>query len=511
MAYKAGASRNLVLAGGCIAGASLMAMALATPAGAIVTGSANSIIIGSGSSGPYRLMQRLDLLFNNAPGCPLFQPNSTVDQQLDISCVSPPTVAANPENPYNDISVQEPSIGSSNGIAELEDSGAHGATATSPNGAPGGINVFQGVNSTGGASGSALYARSARRLSSSDLQGLNFVAYAKDGDSWFHYTEVGGAATPSSQITNLNQSQLQSIYNGTFDNWDQVGGQNAPIVVFAAQEGSSSQATMKTYLGQDPSASSNQVNCATTSATPPTACVGPAAIDENSGWQIGKVGFTATQQSYLGPTGLWGVNGSNQPNAATNAIIQSDAIFFYSYGQYAKQCAAGKCGGYVLPSGTTVSLGALDGVVPSESSILESSPSHPNGFPVNATTYAYNVYSNGFNGANIPDAEGATLNYISEDGFLCKPQNATTIDRVTGVSYTTEIQDIILSAGYFPLSAGMNTGIVNRTPFDEGSVPHPASAIMPSSYAAFDPVTTGANGDEMGFCLVTTTDGNTNN
>jgi len=228
MAYKAGASRNLVLAGGCIAGASLMAMALATPAGAIVTGSANSIIIGSGSSGPYRLMQRLDLLFNNAPGCPLFQPNSTVDQQLDISCVSPPTVAANPENPYNDISVQEPSIGSSNGIAELEDSGAHGATATSPNGAPGGINVFQGVNSTGGASGSALYARSARRLSSSDLQGLNFVAYAADGVVPFHYTNVipkkgkPAAATPSSNITNLTTTQLVDIYNGTLTNWNQV-------------------------------------------------------------------------------------------------------------------------------------------------------------------------------------------------------------------------------------------------------------------------------------------------
>ena len=121
------------------------------------------------------------------------------------------------------MALQEPQIGSSNGIAELEDSGAHGA--------PPPMTARRSTCSRASTS-----RHSSRDASSSDLQGLNFVAYARDGVPWFHYTKVNSAATPSAAVHNLSQAQLEGIYSGTIDNWSQVGGANKPIVVFSAQE-----------------------------------------------------------------------------------------------------------------------------------------------------------------------------------------------------------------------------------------------------------------------------------
>ncbi len=495
MASKSG--RRVALLGGSLAGAAVIAATFAMPAGAVDTPSANSIIVGTGSSTTYSMMQSLDVLFNSAPGCQQFVPfpSATTPQNLDFSCVDPPTVAANPENPFNDVSVQEPALGSSNGIAELQDTGAHGATATN-NGTS--INVFQGVN----------YARSSRDIGSGDLQGQNFVAYARDGVSWFHYTAVKGAPSASAGVTNLTQAQLQKIYNGQFDNWDQVGGANAPIVVFSAQEGSGTQSTFKTFLGFDP-VTQQTVNCKNPTVSPPTGCVGPGVIFENEDAQIVTKTFTSnpSQASYLNPNkNLWGQSGGVNIKP-TNATLQSDGIFFFSFGKYAASCKpnAGKdCGGSLLPTGTTNALGQVNGVTPNQTNILEGT------FPVDR--FLYNVYSNGSN-ANIPQATGATLNYVSEQGFICKPQNATTTDPTTGKNYLAEIQTIIEANGFFPLSGGASSGTVNTTPIDEGSVAHPASGLAPlqpgGRYAAFDPLTANPNtGDPVGFCLVSTTDGN---
>ena len=158
-------------------------------------------------------------------------PSATTPQPLDYSCTGPQQTTesgvtnAIPENPFNDISVQEQPLGSSNGIAQLEDQGAHGAGATS-----GGVPINVANNES--------YARSSRALSSSDLQGLNFVAYAQDGVTWFHYTKTTPTTTtPSNGVTNLSVAQLQGIWNGTITNWDAVGGANAKIVVFVGPGG----------------------------------------------------------------------------------------------------------------------------------------------------------------------------------------------------------------------------------------------------------------------------------
>jgi len=40
---------------------------------------------------------------------------------------------------------------------------------------------------------------------------------------------------PSNTVTNLTAAQLRGIYNGTYTNWNQVGGTNHPITVFGRQ------------------------------------------------------------------------------------------------------------------------------------------------------------------------------------------------------------------------------------------------------------------------------------
>jgi ABC-type phosphate transport system substrate-binding protein len=483
--------------GASLAAGALTLGAFAVPAGATLTPPFATTIVGAGSSTTYFMMQDMDELFNRAPGCEEFVPfpSASSPQPLDQSCVpnlfqtheqafESGVTNAFPENPFNDVSVQESPIGSSNGIAALEDQGAHGATANSF-GTP--INVANNVS----------YARSSRALGSGDLKGLNFVAYAQDGVPWFHYTATTSlGASASSGVTSLSQAQLQGIYNGTINNWSTVGGANAPIVVVSAQEGSGTQSTFKTFLGFDPSSASNPVNCYTPSGGSNT-CVGPEVIFENEDAQIQPNGFTSSQQGFVTNNPVWGAS-----NTATSDQIKSDAIFFFSFGKFDQQCKAGDCGGSPLPAGTTNAVGQVNGIAASQTTILE------NTFPVDR--FLYNVYSNGSN-SNIPKGNNATMNYVSELGFICNvnhTQTFQTVDFLTGNTYLNEIQAVIENNGFYPLSGGASTGTINNTEIDEGSLPHPATTN--GFYPFEDAANHAANGDPLGFCLTTTTDGNAN-
>ncbi|MHB8439339.1 MAG: substrate-binding domain-containing protein [Acidimicrobiales bacterium] len=531
-------ARRALVIGGTTVGALAMTAAMAAPAGATVVPPYNNVLIGSGSSTTYNLMQQMDVLFNSAPGCQTFvafpaggaaptgssEPNG--GQQLDYSCEFPPTKApstndatGSPENPYNDVSVQESPLGSSNGIEQVELGGAHGATYTDKFGNS--INDTQNQN----------YGRSSRALSSGDLQGLNFVAYASDGVTWFAFNEVAGTPSAANGLNDVSSTTVKDIWNGTVTNWDQVCntstdpfgnasqcGADAPIVVFSAQEGSGTQGTWKTYMGYDPSAATNQVNCYTPSGGSNT-CVGPAVIFENEDAQIRAAAFNNASQS--------GFTSSNNPawggGSATDDDIMSDAVFFYSAGKYNLQCKS-ICGGSTLPASTTNFIGSVNDEAPNEANILDGA------FPFDR--YIYNVYSNGSN-SNIPAATAATLNYVSEQGFICNPNKANAkaeFDPNTGRSYLSEIQRVIENAGFYPLSGGAASGTVNGTPIDEGKVGNPASALLAKTsggqapgqtssdpgYAQYSPFDTvphepkTSGGDPKGYCLVTTTDGNSN-
>ena len=97
-------------------------------------------------------------------------------------------------------------------------------------------------------------------------------------------------------------------------------------------------------------------------------------------------------------------------------------------------------------------------------------------FPI--TRGLYNIYNN--SSAAVPSSQ-ATLNYVSEDGFLCKSSTATDIDPQTGVSYRTEIENAINANGFFPLD-------VSGTPFAEGAgiLANPATVTDPVHHRRHD-------------------------
>jgi hypothetical protein len=492
------------------------------------------------------------------------------------------------ENPFNDVLAQEPAIGSSNGILELEDQGSHGVGAVDKD-TVAGVTVSSGsttVTTTGSfagvVSGDAIAdsaspgvgaipagdtvasvtsttsltlttaatasstadqvvitqpiniapldaARSSRAPKSSDLQGLNFVAYAEDGVSWFHWTEVGTTATPSASVTNIPTATLTAIWEGTEGctvssvtytmNWICLGGTNAPIDLYIAQSGSGTESTWASLLGLP-----------------------------SSGFPYG--GELSNHVIFENETSSIIANGD-----------EADAIFFFSYGKFKTDCPAAGADGYcgAEPAGWAggkVALGQINGITVNQSTINAQLPGAPDPsgiFP--GDRLLYNVYSDGENSAHIPTATTATLNAVSEDGFLCKPSTSTDVDPNTGATYLSEIDAVIKAQGFFPLpleiedgngaanNPTLNPGL-NPTSTDSG-IPHPAwnelsgsayqntvEEAAPYNFPASDTDTddsavsgtynsllTGPDGNSsdsatatptnpVGYCLTLTTDGN---
>ncbi len=518
---------------------------------------ANNFIIGSGSATTYDMMQALDGLFNNVPGCVITTSSFTYvagkgSQELNYSCLNsgattpsgvtpsvtaeqiPSNVGNNEEyayldNPVNDVALSQPPMGSSTGIEQIENARNNGSSGS-------GIGATNATENVTGAN----YARSSRVPGGSDVQGLNFVAYAVDGVSWIHFTKTSAGATPSGHISGLTQTQIQGIYNGTIWNWGQIpGGKPGNIVVYSAQEGSGTQSTWKGFAGSsaaaDPSGPTNPVNCATEPAItghgsstvygagPGTNCAGPKDIFENELTSVSSADY-------------------------------ADMIFFYSVGKYNAQCAGVKekvssgvdktliaqqtlntkvgsgCGGSPTVGGAgKIVLGSINNAAPTPTNVLSGAFA-----PIRDL---YNVYSNGSN-AGVPAATPATLNYVSEVGFVCKPQtvdgttNAAVSNQIedpaTGSWYELEIDNTILSQGFIPLAA-TDTGTTYSTlafpaapNAAEGSVPHDAASLlassaggatyldagMPGGGSGNTTIPTAANPD--GFCAVSTTDGNAN-
>jgi ABC-type phosphate transport system substrate-binding protein len=599
--------RHKLAIGASAAGAVVVALTMAAPAGAVTppsnvnysgataTGAAtaNNLIVGSGSATDYNMMQGLDTLFNQTPGCNITSgavsgAPSKGSQQLNFACETSiggtgnPTVGTTLEqvpgdsyldNPINDVATEEPPMGSSNGIAQLELGRNQANTGIGTSFTTSNQQNVSAIN----------YARSSRDPSgANDIQGLNFVAYARDGVVPLIWAEFdGGKSLFAKTVTNLTTTDLQDIYNGTYYDWAQLGSaKSAPIYVYSAQEGSGTQSTFKTFLGFDPSASSNKVNCTdpaaqgdkatATTYTPAgaktpitfpasstlTGCQGPQIIFEN---ELSSVDANATSSTESPIATAWA---GEQPVGTSAANPISDSIFFYSWGKFNLQCEGLKsetsyfdksdskevvktdadCGNLPLPSGTKLQLEEVNGFTVNPSSILSTSPSTV--WPIDR--YLYNVYSNGSN-SNIPEATAATLNYVSEVGFLCKPQtvngavetsppSSTTtadtnandiVDPNTGLWYHDEIFNTILANGFLPITAVAGSNIADTTDGQalsnevSGTVTHGAYSLLNSggygaSYLGADAPGQSSNTSiptsttPDGFCLVSSTDGNAN-
>jgi hypothetical protein len=350
------------------------------------------------------------------------------------------------QNPFNDVLVEEPPTGATNGIQELEDQGTHAAGATSK-GSP--INVSP-LDLASSARAPSLTATGV----TGDDKGLNFVAYAMDGIDWIHWTEVSGASTPSASVTNLTTAQLTSIYKDqgctagaqtfTTPNWACFGGSAAPIAIYIANAGSGVESTWASLLGL-------------TSGTFPYGNEDP-----------NHVIFQNETASIL----------ANHD--------QADAIYFFSFGRFQTECTADPafCSG---ASNSKVALGSINSVKPSTKTISAQLPGSTT-VPFPGDELLYNVYSDGSN-PDIPASSPAALNVASEDGFECKPSTSTDVDPNTGSTYRTEIVKAIQAQGFVPLplevenGQGQTSGIYGTT---GAGIPNPAWTAGGLSASAYN-------------------------
>jgi ABC-type phosphate transport system substrate-binding protein len=436
----------------------LIALAMAVPAGASTVPAGNLALISAGSNTTYTMMQQLSDLYNSAPGCNLLTANSAA-QELNYDCASSYSTSApgdengysltySPVNPYNDVVWDEPALGSSNGIKELELEGAD-----TPTSAPDNL-----ISTTD-------FARSSRAAvttgSTPDKAGLNFVAYAQDAVPWLYFSKTVGAGacatTPAASIpaAGLTTAQLSGIYEGTITNWHTVGGASAPIDVFIAQSGSGTEGTWATDLGLTGTYPYGGVSATASRLSLPAS---DFEIFENE------------------VSDIWKVNDANASDK-----IACDSIFFFSFGKFSLLCPSGACAGTPHSNvGSVAKLGEIGGVKAKKSTIENGSFA--------TDRQLYNVYSDGSNG-NLPFAgspqpkEGqAVMNFASTYGFLCSP---------------TTHNDVIKANGFFPFNLGVegDSGIATPPDFSD------------AGYAAASPAPSG----DKGYCRVTTTDGDGNN
>ncbi len=95
----------------------------------------------------------------------------------------------------------------------------------------------------------------------------------------------------------------------------------------------------------------------------------------------------------------------------------------------------------------------------------------------------------------------AALNFIGEDGFLCKSQTVGDIDPLTGVSYRTEIESAITANGFFPLDTAPVHTTSGTGPFSQGALTTTVGFGGDPNFDFVDPSYTSAN--PSGFCLDT--------
>jgi hypothetical protein len=345
------------------------------------------------------------------------------------------------ENPFNDVLVQEPAYGSGNGILELEGTGSssvvgHSATIDDPAGV-GPVNV------------SPLDAARSSRAPSlkvgGDFQGLNFVAYAEDAVSYDYWTKFNGVSTDASKClsfigaANISTTMLKTIWNETYSagvpsvTWQSLDPgapltscPNNPVYAYWTQSGSGTESTWASATGASfPGAASN--------------------------WPSRQIIFENETSAILG-------------NADKAPI--SDVISFFSYGSYSVKCTPNltPSNSKYLQSTNTACTGTStnssvpnvlqmgtdwDGTQLNPTSINNQLPGLE-GASFKGDRLIYNVYADGQN-SNLPESSPATLNAISEDGFLCKPSTTTDIDGLTGETYRTEIDQALTANGFLPL------------------------------------------------------------
>jgi ABC-type phosphate transport system substrate-binding protein len=414
---------RLSIGAGVVAATLILASAGATAA--VDTGRPSRTIVGVGSDNTYEVMNDLDQLYNESPGCAVIPApggSFTNFRQLCLSGGSL-TYSTNPadliesENLYHDRVVEAFPVGSGNGRQVLTQFTLNGENTALPS-------DFSRASSkqTFAVSGFTAYG----------------IAFAKDATAYWVGSDNVNVAQSSNGKPNADISidDLKNVFIGNADgqclvNWSKSKGDSvadkfgAPgagsIDVFAVQTGSGT--------GTDFARKIDPANAGTIANAAPLANCVPAAAKDGSGGDDHVI---------------------FENNAVPICDVQgkdfsSTAIYPYGFGRFIQnRGSTGPCPG---------TLGAVDGIKPSVKSI---GASGAGAFPLAAFRYNYFLVPDGVNVNNPGTWSGqlqSVLSYLHPTlGWLCKTSHAN--DPVSGANYRARIEKSLRSDGYAPLTNG---------------------------------------------------------
>jgi ABC-type phosphate transport system substrate-binding protein len=245
------------------------------------------------------------------------------------------------------------------------------------------------------------FARSSRAPATGDCSGLHFVAYARDGLSAEAWDKAG---TKPSGIHNMNnQSGTCAGSTGYCLTQAQLQG----IFITCA-------ITNWSQVGGN--------NVAISIYTPQAGSGTRKTWDKFLGGDSSHCIPAPLQATHIIP------ENSNTPIKDT-----TKAIFPFSFGVWTTQ-VNGKGG---------AKLAAVDNVAPSATTIGDGS------FPYGR--FLYNVFLPG-------TSSQAAVNYVGEEGWICKPSASHATNPVTGNNYRTDISNTITANGFVPEPNGVIGG-----------------------------------------------------
>ena len=259
------------------------------------------------------------------------------------------------------------------------------------------------------------YARSSRARRGTDNVNLKFVAYAQDAVTWVNFRNNNGdTGSPANAVTNLTTADLNDIFvDCAKTNWSQVGGASAPIQVWTAQDGSGTTSSWETVVGA--------------AAGGTKACITNPAFKDNNVTNGERVIF----ENDSSPIRNCLTYAGGSCSAASDTLA---SIFFVGFGAW-QNSPVGTNG---RDSGSD--LGQINGITVSETTIRNTT------FP--GFRLIYNVYRDSYSGNNIT---ATAYDYISAEGWICKPNSQHSNNPRSNVNYGQEIHNVIQSSGFFDL------------------------------------------------------------
>ncbi len=359
------------------------------------------VVVGGGSDTTYNVMQRLETLYNGAPGCLV----STANDANKGLCAAPTAVTPDQGNFDHDLFVGAAPTGSSAGVNALLSTGAANRPAIA-------------------------YARSSRGPNAGETNELTFWGYARDAIAVVSFGSRAGIS--------LTQAQLVGIFtcNPAFDTWGEVLGtaDTSPVIPWDMNSASGTRSSFVSFLGGVTFGSC--VRKLTTGTAPFENDVKPVLAD-------------------VGP----------DTAAGTADDDENNYIWWMSYGAwvtypYVKNAGTGPGNAGPVVNSNLVSVG---GTLPSAANI--NSGTYPIVRTVYHVTKNVDVDCAGAAGSTCgtgPETVGSdtgvggAVREFTE--FLCRP-TTTAVNPITGVNYRTEVIRALNAEGFqqIPTASGLRT------------------------------------------------------